>query len=307
MTTRVGFIGLGSIGEPMAATLLRAGFEVMVPEGRARAAVARLAAAGATTAENPREVAKACGFIVTCVPDAPQVEEVCLGPEGIVYGARPGTVVIDCSTIAPAESRRIAEALREKEVLMLDAPVSGGPPRAATGELAIMVGGEQAVFERARPVIDALGSNVTYVGPQGMGSVVKLVNQVIVGNLMVVLSEAFTMGVKAGGDAALMREVVLKSSGACFLLEHWVKERIFKNSYDAGFATSLMQKDLGAALAAAKDLAVPMMLTGLSYQLYELAEADGHARDDYSSISTVYQKAANVIIADGSPWRITQE
>jgi 3-hydroxyisobutyrate dehydrogenase len=302
MATRVGFVGLGTIGEPMAATLLRAGFELTIPGHRAQAAVERLRQQGAAVVENPREVAKACSVVVTCVPDAPQVEEVCLGAEGVVYGARPGTIVIDCSTIAPPESRRIADALREKEVLMLDAPISGGPPRAATGELAIMVGGEREVFEQAKPVLDALGSTVVYVGPQGMGEVVKLVNQVLIGNLMVAIAEAFTLGVKAGGDAQLIREVVLKSSGANFLLDQWLPNRMLQNNYEPGFHTALMQKDLGAALATAKDLGVPMMLTGIAYQLYELAEAAGNARNDYSSVSTVYQRAAGVTIADGSPW-----
>jgi 3-hydroxyisobutyrate dehydrogenase len=302
MTSNVGFIGLGTIGEPMAATLLRAGFAVHVPSGRAREAVARLREQGAHVVENPREVAKACSIVVTCVPDAPQVEEVCLGAEGIVYGARPGTIVIDCSTIAPPETRRIAQALREKEILFLDAPISGGPPRAATGELAIMVGGEREVFERARAVLDALGSNVTYMGEQGMGEVAKMVNQVLIGNIMIAIAEAFALGVKAGGDAQLIREVVLKSSGANFLLDQWTRERIFKDAYEPGFHLSLMQKDMGAALETAKGLGVPLMLSGLAYQIYELAEAAGNGRNDYSAVSKIYQQAAGVRIADGGPW-----
>lgn len=301
--TTVGFIGLGTIGAPMATTLLREGFALVIVGGRAQNAVARLQEQGATVVDNPRELAKACSVIVTCLPDAPQVDEVCLGPDGIVYGARPGSIVIDCSTIAPTETRRIAAQLNEKGIQMLDAPISGGPTKAATGELAIMVGGEQETFDRARPVLDALGANVTYVGPQGMGEVVKLVNNTILGSLMIALAEAFTLGVKAGGDAALMREIIMKSAGANFLLDQWIKDRMLKNNYDPGFATALMQKDLGAALETAKGLGVPMMLTGLAYQLYEIAEANGDARNDYSSVSKIYQQAADVVIADGSPWR----
>jgi len=220
-----------------------------------------------------------------------------------VYGARPGTIVVDCSTIAPPETRRIAQALREKEILFLDAPISGGPARAATGELAIMVGGEREVFERARPVLDALGSNVVYVGEQGLGEVAKMVNQVLIGNIMIAIGEAFALGVKAGGDAQLIREIVLKSSGANFLLDQWTRERIFQNHYEPGFHLSLMQKDLGAALETAKGLGVPMLLTGLAYQIYELAESTGDAKLDYSAVTKLAQKAAGVTIADGSTWQ----
>jgi 3-hydroxyisobutyrate dehydrogenase-like beta-hydroxyacid dehydrogenase len=235
------------------------------------------------------------------VPDAPQVDEVCLGADGIVQGAQAGTIVIDCSTIAPTESQRIASALAEHDIQMLDAPISGGPARAATGELAIMVGGADEVFAQARPVLDALGANVTHVGPGGMGEVVKLVNNTILGSLMIAIAEAFTMAVKAGADAATAREVIMQSAGANFLLDQWLKDRMLKDNYDPGFATTLMQKDLGAALETARALGVPMMMTGLAYQLYELAEGQGYNKDDYSAISKIYQDAANVTIATGQP------
>ncbi len=297
----VGFIGLGTIGEPMAATLLRAGFTLTVCGHSNMAPVERLRAQGAQVVANPREVAAASKIIVTCVPDAPQVDEVCLGADGIVQGAQAGTIVIDCSTIAPTESQRIAAALAEHDIQMLDAPISGGPARAATGELAIMVGGADEVFAQARPVLDALGANVTHVGPGGMGEVVKLVNNTILGSLMIAIAEAFTMAVKAGADAATAREVIMQSAGANFLLDQWLKDRMLKDNYDPGFATTLMQKDLGAALETARALGVPMMMTGLAYQLYELAEGQGYNKDDYSAISKIYQDAANVTIATGQP------
>jgi len=297
----VGFIGLGTIGEPMAATLLRAGFALTVCGHTNMAPVERLREQGAQVVANPREVAAAGKIIVTCVPDAPQVDEVCLGADGIVHGAQAGTIVIDCSTIAPTESQRIAAALAEHGIQMLDAPISGGPARAATGELAIMVGGADEVFAQARPVLDALGANVTHVGPSGMGEVVKLVNNTILGSLMIAIAEAFTMAVKAGADAATAREVIMKSAGANFLLDQWLKDRMLKDNYDPGFATTLMQKDLGAALETARALGVPMMMTGLAYQLYELAEGQGYNKDDYSAISKIYQDAADVTIATGKP------
>jgi 3-hydroxyisobutyrate dehydrogenase-like beta-hydroxyacid dehydrogenase len=252
-------------------------------------------------AANPREVAAAAPFVVTCVPDAPQVDTVCLGDEGIIHGANPGTIVIDCSTISPVESQRIAAALRERDIQMIDAPISGGPERAATGELAIMAGGETAIFEQAKPILDAMGRVVFHVGPNGMGEVVKLANNAIIGSLMVAMSETLTMAVKAGCNADVAREVILQSSGANFILDKWIKDRALKDNYDPGFATSLMQKDIGAALETGKALGVPMMITALSYQLYELAEGMGYASDDYSAISKIYQDAANITIATGQP------
>lgn len=297
----VGFVGLGTIGEPMAATLLRAGFTLTISGHTNMAPVERLREQGAHVVANPREVAAASTIVVTCVPDAPQVEAVCLGANGIVHGAQTGTIVVDCSTIAPTASQRIAAALAEHGIEMLDAPISGGPARAATGELAIMVGGSAAAFERARPVLDALGASVTHVGPNGMGEVVKLVNNTILGNLMIAIAEAFTMAVKAGADAATAREIILRSAGANFLLDQWLKDRMLKDNYDPGFATTLMQKDLGAALETARGLGVPMMMTGLAYQLYELAEGAGYSKQDYCAISKIYQDAANVTIATGKP------
>ncbi len=186
---------------------------------------------------------------------------------------------------------------------MLDAPISGGPERAATGDLAMMVGGDAAVFERALPLLQTLGRSVAHVGPNGMGEVIKLANNTIAGVLMIGIAEAFTMAVKAGGDAAQMRDVIMQSAGANYLLDQWLKDRMLKDQYDAGFATTLMQKDLGAALETARALGVPMMMTALAYQLYELAEGQGYGRDDYCSISNIYQDAANITIASGSARR----
>jgi 3-hydroxyisobutyrate dehydrogenase-like beta-hydroxyacid dehydrogenase len=164
-----------------------------------------------------------------------------------------------------------------------------------------MVGGDATVFGCVRQLLEDMGRSVTHVGPNGMGEVVKLANNMLAGNIMVILSEALTMAVKAGADVNVAREVILKSSGANFVLEHWATGRLLQDSYDPGFATSLMQKDLGAALDTARELGVPMMMTGLAYQLYELAEGAGFAHEDYSAISKIYQEAANVTIATGAP------
>lgn len=301
MTLKVGFIGLGSIGEPMAATLRRAGFPLAICGHRNRAPLERLAAQGAQIVSLPRDVAAASAIVVTCLPDAPQVSDVCLGEGGIREGAAPGTIVIDCSTIAPTESQRIAAALAEQQIAMLDAPISGGPERAATGELAIMVGGDAETFARARPVLDALGKSVTHVGGHGMGEVVKLTNNAILGSLMIAVAESFTLAVKAGADADVARDIIMNSAGANYLLGTWIRDRLLEDSYEPGFATRLMQKDLGAALESARRLGVPMMMTALAYQLYELAEGHGYGDEDYCAVGKIYQDAANITIATGKP------
>ncbi len=300
MTMKLGFIGLGTIGEPMAANLLAKGFALTICGHRNPAPVERLQAQGARVVDTPREVAAASDLIVTCVPDAPQVREVCLGEQGIVHGAAAGLIVVDCSTINPSESRAIAATLREHHIQMLDAPISGGPERAGRGELAIMVGGDATVYAAAAPVLHAMGRSVTHVGANGMGEVVKLANNMICGNLMIAISEALTLAVKAGGNAAQIREIVMQSAGANFLLDAWIKERMLVDDYTAGFATSLMQKDLGAALDSARALGVPMMMTALAYQLYEMAEGAGYGREDYCAVSKLYQDAADVTIATGN-------
>ncbi len=299
----LGFIGTGTIGEPMAATLLRAGYPLTICHHVNTAPIERLRSQGAQVVATPKDVAANSEIIITCVPDSPQVEEVCLGEQGIIHGASSTSIVIDCSTIAPTESQRIAATLHARQIEMLDAPISGGPERAASGELAIMVGGRAETFSRALPVLKTLGKSVTHVGPNGMGEIIKLANNTIAGLLMVAISEAMTMAVKAGGDATLIREVIMQSAGANFLLDQWLKDRMLKDHYDPGFATSLMQKDLGAALETARTLGVPMMMTGLAYQLYELSEGQGYSRQDYSAISKIYQDAANITIATGQPRR----
>jgi 3-hydroxyisobutyrate dehydrogenase-like beta-hydroxyacid dehydrogenase len=291
----------------MATNLLNKGFQLTISGQRSKQAVERLQAKGAQVVADIPAVAAACSTIVTCVPDAPQVEEVCLGEHGILHHAAPGTLVIDCSTISPTASQHIAATLAERGIKMLDAPISGGPERAATGDLAIMVGGTPEVFNEGQPVLTALGSSVTHVGPNGLGEVVKLANNLLAGAIMVAVSEALTMGVKAGGNAEVIREVVMKSSGANYVIGTWAQNRALKDNYDPGFATSLMQKDLAAALTTGRSLGVPMMVTALCHELYELSEGAGYAQQDYSAISKIYQDAANITIATGEPRKPTND
>ena len=299
MTTRVGFVGAGTIGEPMAASLLRNGFELTICPHKNMEPIERLRAQGARVVATPKDVAAHSDFVMTCVPNSPQVDEACLGPNGIAAGAKPGTIIMDASTIAPTESQRIAAVLKTKGIDFLDCPISGGPARAKTGDLTFMVGGDEDVFNKALPVLQGMGKSITHMGPVGAGEVVKLVNNTILGSLMIGLAEAFTMGVKAGGNAAKMREVILTAVAENRLLREWIKDRMLADDYTPGFATSMMQKDLGVALETASKLGVPMMMTGLAYQLYELSEGQGNGALDYSAIGKIYQDAADVTIATG--------
>ncbi len=299
-TPRVGLVGVGAMGEPMGHMLLQRGFALTTTAHHNRGPVERLQAAGAAVVASPKEVAAASDIVVVCVPDAPQVEAVTLAADGIVAGGRSGLVVIDMSTIAPTATLRIGAALKEHGIEMIDAPVSGGPARAATGDLTIMVGGPEAIVEHCRPVLAAMGSKVIHVGPLGQGEVVKLVNNTILGVLMTVLGEALTMGVKAGADVHTMREVIMASAGANYLLDKWIVLTVLQDQYSGGFATELMHKDLGAALQTARDLGVAMPTAALVQQFYRMIMSE-HARDDYSAVTLLNQEAANISIATGQP------
>lgn len=302
---RVGFVGLGAMGLPMARRLLAAGFEVRACAHRNRAPLEALVAEGALGAADPAKLAGWADAVVTMVPDAPQVDEVCFGPRGLLAGHPAGKplTVIDMSTIAPAASIAIAERLAEAGVAFLDAPVSGGPARATTGELAIMVGGAAAVLDAHRDVLEALGRRVVHMGPVGQGEVAKLANNMIIGALMPALAEALTFAVKSGADLAKLREVILASSGANFLLEHWTTDKLLVDRYEGGFALELMLKDLTAALGAAREAGVPAPQVALAHQQYVQAKGLGYGREDYSAVGKLTQDAANVTIATGAPRR----
>ena len=259
---------------------------------------------GAEYADNPAGVAATSDVVLTIVPDAPDVEEACFGPEGIIHGKRAGhdLVVIDMSTISPLATRAIAERLKEASIEMLDAPVSGGIWRAASGELTIMVGGDSEVLERLRDVLSVLGTNIVHVGPTGQGEVVKMANNMIAGMVMTVVSEALTLGVKAGADLATLRKVISTSSGNNYVFEKWLPNTLFRNNFTEGFALELLRKDLGIALEVARELNVPLYEAGLAYQLYTQAKGIGYGQEDFSAVSKLYQQAANISIVTSEPF-----
>jgi 3-hydroxyisobutyrate dehydrogenase-like beta-hydroxyacid dehydrogenase len=295
--TNVGVIGAGAMGEPMAASLLRAGFGVAVCAHRNRGPIERLTAAGAVDAGDPAGVGRASDVVVTMVPDAPQVEEALFGPAGAAAAARAGTLFIDMSTISPVATAAFDARLREAGHRFVDSPVSGGPARAATGTLALMVGASDDDFAVAEPVLRAMGTP-NRVGAVGMGETVKLVNQIIIANTMLANVEGLVFAKKAGADVDVVRDVILTATGANYLLDKWLPTTWLSGSFSGGFALDLLRKDLAAALDAARKLGVPLPSAALAYQLYTAASGNGHGRDDYSSVATFYQDAAGVDAAE---------
>jgi len=295
MATRVGFVGVGAMGEPMAASLLRGGFAVTVCAHRRREPVERLVAQGAADGGDPAGVAAASSVVVTCVPDAPQVEEALFGERGASRGAAPGTLFIDMSTISPVATRAFDARLREHGLRFVDAPVSGGPARATSGTLTIIVGASEEDFRDAEAVLRAMGTP-TRVGGVGMGEVVKLVNQIIIANTMLANAEGLVFAAKAGADVAAVREVLLTATSSNYLLQNWLPQTWLAGSHKPGFMLDLLRKDLAAALDSARALGVAMPASALAYQLYTAASGEGHGRDDYTSVATFYERAAGVSV-----------
>ncbi|HVB25011.1 MAG TPA: NAD(P)-dependent oxidoreductase [Ktedonobacteraceae bacterium] len=294
---QVGFIGIGVMGRPMALNLLKAGHSVTIfarhPE---KPEVQEVLQAGAKQAPSARAVAMASNIVITMVPNSPQVEEVVAGPQGILEGARKGLIIVDMSTIAPTVSRALAEKAAVQGVHFLDAPVSGGSQGAVNGTLTIMVGGEQEIVEQARPVLEAMGKkeNIFYVGPVGSGEIVKLVNNVLCGAIAAAIAESFVLGVKAGADVDTMAKIISVSTGGSWQLANQFPLRAFNGSFQPGFMTDLLYKDLGLALDLAKEYHTPDEMLALTRRLYEKAREAGYGRDDYTSLLKVLEQQAGV-------------
>ena len=294
MVTKVGVVGLGAMGLPMARRLLQNGFEVAVlPHSNTRPAE-ELSEGGARIVGSGADLAAESQVVITSVPDVPQVQEVLFGRDGLSSGAHEGLLLIDMSTITPTAAREHYDRLRELGVQALDAPVSGGPARAADGTLTIMVGGDADTYERGLPVLQVLGQNITHVGPPGSGQAVKLVNQLMISIIMVANAEALTLGVKAGVPLSTMLEVISTSSGSNYLMQNWLTKTLFNDDLKSGFALDLLMKDLRAALSWAGELGLPTFGGSLAQQLYKLARTDETSRFDYSVVASIYEEAAGV-------------
>lgn len=292
---RVGFIGLGAMGMHMARNIMTAGFPLTVWARRPETAEA-LRQEGAEWAESPAALAGASDIVITIVTNSPDVQVLVTGDHGLLAGARPGLVIVDMSTIAPAVTRSLAERCARQEVALLDAPVSGGTQGAEKGTLAIMVGGETDAFDRARPVLAAMGDKIFHVGPSGAGEVIKLVNNMLVGAIAAATAEALVLGVKAGADVATMAQVIGASTGSSWQLANQFPLRAFSGTFTPGFMTDLLIKDLGLALDLGAEEHAPLFLTSLTRQLYGEAQAAGYGRDDYTSVLRVLESVAGVSV-----------
>ncbi len=280
---KIAFIGLGTMGVGMSLNILKAGHDLSV-HNRSRDKEEAIAKEGAHRAESPRQAAEGADMIITMVSDTPDVEEVVLGPNGVIHGAPQGAIVIDMSTISPAATRQIAEALGKKEIKMLDAPVSGGPEGAQNGTLAIMVGGDAADFKKALPIMDIMGKTVTHVGPIGAGQVTKAINQIIISGTYLSVAEGLTLGMKAGLD---MQKVIGAISGGA--ASSWVLHNrginVVNNTYPLGFRVKLHHKDLKIALDTARELGATLPGTALVAQIENGLIARGFGDDDVSAIA----------------------
>ena len=292
MFKKVGFIGLGIMGMPMAHNLLKAGFEV-VAYNRTVSKAKALAKEGAKKADSPQELAKECPVIITIVSDTPDVEEVILGKNGVIEGTKPGSVVIDMSTISPKATQDIAARLKEKGVHMLDAPVSGGDIGAINATLSIMVGGDSEVFKRCQPIFEAMGKNIVHVGASGMGQTVKLMNQIIVVGNVNAVAEALVFGQKSGADLEKAINAVKGGAAGSWALSN-LGPRILKRDFSPGFMIDLMQKDLNLVMGTAAEMKLPLPVTSLIHQMYYSLQFAGEGRNGTQALVKVLERIAGV-------------
>jgi len=287
---KVGYIGLGLMGKPMARNILKAGFPLVV-HNRSRAAVDELVAEGATAANTPAEVAAQVGVVITNLPDSPDVELVALGKDGIIEGAKEGLIFIDNSTIKPATARHIAEKLNEKGVLSLDAPVSGGDVGAINGTLTIMLGGPEAALSKAMPVLETMGKSITLVGDAGAGQIAKVCNQIMVAAQMVGMAELLIVAQKAGADPQKVVQAIKGGAAQCWALD--IKPpRLFDGNRQPGFKAYMQAKDLNIVLDTAREYGVPVPGTAANTQLFSAMLEMGMGDLDNSAVLGVIEALA---------------
>ena len=290
MAQVIGFIGLGIMGRPMARNLLKAGYPLVV-HSRSRGPVDEIAKAGAKVGTSPRDVASQSDVVITMLPNSPDVEQVVLGRDGAIEGARPGKVLLDMSTISPLVSQKIGAALAEKSVNMLDAPVSGGEKGAIDGVLSIMVGGDKAVFEKVLPILQAMGKTITHLGPLGAGGFTKLANQIIVAVNLTALGEALTLAKKAGLDRELTLTALAGGLAGSKCLDQ-KKPNYLADTYNPGFKIDLHYKDLGLIMESARALGVPLPATAVVQELFSALRVKGRGGLDHSAVITLLEDLA---------------
>jgi len=295
MKEKIGFIGVGTMGKPMGLNLMKAGYELTVYDINPEP-LQEFREKGAAVGPSIKEVAGRADVLITIVPNSADVEAVIVKEGGAIEGLRSRSIVIDMSTIDPSVSRKIAKALREKEIHMLDAPVSGGQMGAIAGTLAIMVGGEEEVFKRCLPIFQAMGKNIFYCGPNGNGEIAKIVNNLMSGVIRLLSAEALALGVKAGVPLKVLYDVVNESSGQSRSVQASAAATAFKGNYEPGFASYLMHKDLGLALNLGREQGVPLPIGALGQQIYSQLLAAGLGKKDTGVIFKVMEDLLKIKI-----------
>lgn len=289
---KVGFIGLGIMGRPMSKNLVKAGYELVVTDFN-KDAVADLVSLGAKEAANGAAVAQECDVIITMLPNSPHVRSVCLGAGGIAEGAKPGTIVIDMSSIDPTESKAISAELAKKDIELMDAPVSGGEPKAIDGTLSVMVGGRKESFDKYYDMLMAMAGSVVYVGEIGSGNIAKLANQIIVAINIAAVSEALTLAKKAGTDPELVYQAIRGGLAGSTVLDAKAP-MMMDHNFKPGFRIELHIKDLNNALNASHAVSASLPLTSQLMEIMQALKADGFEKDDHSAIAKYYEKISNV-------------
>lgn len=287
---KIGFIGLGIMGKPMSKNLIKAGYSLVVNDVN-KQAVAELAALGAETAESAAEVAQKSDLVITMLPNSPHVKQVVLGKGGVIEGAKPGQIVVDMSSIAPLASKEVGAALAAKGVEMLDAPVSGGEPKAVEGTLSIMVGGKQEIFDQCLPVLQKMGSSVVLCGNIGAGNTTKLANQIIVALNIAALSEAMVLASKAGVDPEVVYKAIRGGLAGSTVMDAKAP-MILAGNFKPGFRIELHIKDLANAIETGHEVGVPLPLTSQVMEIMQALKVDGKAANDHSGIVQYYEKLA---------------
>ena len=291
---KIGFIGLGIMGKPMARNLMKKGHTLVV-SGHNKAVAAEFQKDGASVFETPREIAANSDIVITMLPNSPQVEEVVLGKDGVIEGAKKGSCVIDMSSIAPLSSRKIAAELEKVGVDMLDAPVSGGEPKAIDGTISVMVGGKQEVFDKYKDVIGCMAASVVRTGDIGAGNATKLANQIIVAINIAAVSEALTLAAKVGVDPELVYKAIRGGLAGSTVLDAKAPMMMDRN-FKPGFRINLHIKDLKNVLDTSHEVGVTLPLTASVMEIMQALKADGHEAEDHSSIVRYYEKLDNIIV-----------
>jgi 3-hydroxyisobutyrate dehydrogenase-like beta-hydroxyacid dehydrogenase len=291
--SKLGFLGLGLMGYPMARNLLRAGHEVAVWSNTAAKAQKLADTEKGRFCATPKEVAENADVVFLCVGDTQMATEVIIGVDGIIEGIRSGSVVVDCSTIAVSQSRHIGQTLKAKGVDFLDAPVTGSTPGAESGNLTFMIGGDQGVFDRIRPLLDPMGKKVYFCGAAGMGLQAKLTQNLILSNILMAFNEGMVLATKGGVDPKLMLEILDNSAAKSGLISYKAPF-VFERNFTTNFSVKWMHKDIGLMLESGQELNVPLLLTGLTRQLFQTAISAGHGDEDICSTIKVLEEFAGV-------------